>query len=148
MADGRADEPGTIAPRLVTAQLAHFAAERAVRVHDALGVGGRARRVADDRGSVGVHVEGAIQRLGRMQPVEGHQVGRATGVADDEDGLEVAEAVADGGELGQVITLAVGRDGDEGARPALAEDEADFLRPVEVHDGHDRHAQRCCRRRR
>ncbi len=51
------------------------------------------------------------------------------------------QPVADGGQVGQVVALADARHDDEGPGPALAQDEADLLGPVEVDDRHQGDAE-------
>ena len=127
---------------LVVGQLADLAAQGAVRVHDALGVGRRARGVADDRRAVGVDVRRAVDRLRAAQVVEAHVPGRVAGdVAHHHDVLEALQAVAHRGQVGQVVALPDTRHDDERPGAALAEDEAELLGPVEVHDRHQRHAE-------
>ena len=64
------------------------------------------------------------------------------GRAPDHDHvLEVAEAVANGAQLGQIVPRADARHDDERPGLALAQDEPDFLGAVEVDDGDQRHAQ-------
>ena len=101
---------GPVAHGLVAAQLAHLAAEGAVRVHDALGVGRRPRRVADDGRASGSTATGPSDRLGARAAPRRAAGRRASPpvVADHEDHLQVVQAVADGGQLGQVVALAVG----------------------------------------
>ena len=141
--DGGADQVGTVPPGLVPRQLAHLAADRAVRVHDALGVGRRPRGVGDEGRAVGVDGDRALDRLGAAQLVEGDQpeVSSRRGVAHHDLVLQVRQAVADGRQVGQVVAPAVARHDDQGAGPALAQDEAQLLGAVEVHDRDERHPE-------
>ncbi len=147
VADGGADEARSVAHGLVTRELAHFAADRAVRVHDPLGVGGGPRRVGDQGCGVGVDRNGALDRIRPQQLVEGDQPGLerglavVLGIADDDHVLQVAQPVANRRQLGQVVALAEAGHDDERPGPALPQDEAHFLRPVEVHDRHQGHAE-------
>ena len=84
---------GSVALGLVVRQLAHLTAERAVRVHDALGVGRRARGVADQRRASGSTATGPPIGSAPRSVVEGDVLGPVVaGVADHEDHLEVAAA--------------------------------------------------------
>ena len=141
VADGGADQGRTIAHGLVAGQLAHLEAERTVGVHHALGVGRRSRGVGDQGGRVGIEVDRPFDRVGAAKLVEAENVGRIPPVADHEDPLQVVQAVAHGGQLGQEVALGVAAHDHEGAGSALAQDEADLLRSVEVHDRHQRHPE-------
>ena len=55
--------------------------------------------------------------------------------------LQVAQAVANGAQLGQIVPRADVRHDDERPGLALTQDEPDFLGAVEVDDGDQRHAQ-------
>ena len=62
-------------------------------------------------------------------------------VADHHDLLQAVQPVAHRRQVGQVVALADARHDDQRPGPALAEDEADLLGAVEVHDRHQRHAE-------
>ncbi len=62
-------------------------------------------------------------------------------VAHDDHVLQVGQPVTNCRQFGQEVALAeVGHD-DDRPGPALPKDEAHFLGAVEVHDGHERHAE-------
>ena len=82
-----------------------------------------------------------VDGLGRSAEVGEAVVVRVRRCRPDDHVLEIVQPVADGGQLSQVVPLADRGHDDEGAGPALAQDEADFLGAVEVHDGHQRHAE-------
>ena len=56
-------------------------------------------------------------------------LGRVVGVAHDDDVFEIVETVTDGGQLSQVIALIDPGDDDEGAGPALTQNEPDLFGP-------------------
>ena len=70
------------------------ATRRAVRVDDALGGRGRARRVADHRGRVGVDRRRPGERRRSNRSAKATASAGTRSVADDRDGLEVGEARA------------------------------------------------------
>ncbi len=67
--------------------------------------------------------------------------GGAGPVADDRHPLEIGERVADAREVREEVLMAEAVGGDERLHARLAQDVADLLRPVEVHDRHDDRAE-------
>ena len=129
-------------------QLAGLGQGGVVRVDHALGIGGGARRVADQHRGVGRHLGRAGHRLGFGQllepvPLRRRRAGRAGGGAgtDHEHLLEAsARWPPRPGWPGSRIPPK--RDGDDqGAHPGLAQDVAQLLGAVDVHDGDDHRAQ-------
>ena len=78
----------------------------------------------------------------RAQVFESDVPRRVVGqVAHDHDVLEAVQPVAHRGQVGQVVALADVRDDHQRPGAALAEDEAQLLGTVEVHDRHQRHPE-------
>ncbi len=141
VADRGADQGRPVAHGLIAGQLAHLEAKGTVGVHHSLGVGRRPRGVGDQGGRVRIKVDRPFDRVGAAKLVETQHVRRVPPVADHEDPLQVVQPVAHGGQLGQEVALGVATHDHQGAGSALAQDEADLLRSVEVHDRHQRHPE-------
>ena len=135
--DRGAGELAAAVGRVVLQQLAGLEAERLMAVDDALGVAGGAGGEGDQRRAGGVGGEGAVHRFGVEQVVVAVQMllARALVGAHQSDDRDVRAEV--GLELHAPELFC----GDEDARLGRAEDVAEFLAPVEVHDRHGDGAQ-------
>jgi hypothetical protein len=132
--DGRAGEGGDCAAGLHRAELTDLEADGAVRVHDTLRIRSRARGVRDKGGGRRIDARGLVHGFAAGEAREGHQAGRDVVVGHDGDELELVEIGTHRVEVGEIVEMTEAVGGDEDARAGLAEDEADFLGPVEVHD--------------
>ena len=132
---GRAD------PREHVVELARLAADRAVRVDDALRVAGGAGGEADERGRVGVDrrsgsASGSASSRSANGVARGGQRRRPAcrrPPASGGPGRSASSVVVDGEVVG--VAEAVG--GDDDGRLGGLEDVVDLLGAVEVHDRHD-----------
>ena len=92
--------------------------------------------VRGSTGAASASGSSAMRSANAMSPVD-----RAPCVADDRDPLEVGQVGAHRGEVGEEVLVPEAVGGDERLHARLAQDVADLLRSVEVHDRHDDRAE-------
>ena len=144
MADRRAgDHRRAAAVALHRRELVDLGVDRAVRVHDSLRIRRRARRVRDERRRARVDGGDLVDRLvgNEVGEREIARVGGRALLADDRDPFEVGQRGAHAGEVGEEVLMAEAIGGDERLHPRLAQDVADLLGAVEVHDRHHDRAE-------
>ena len=126
------------------AMCAQLGEQRAVAVHHALRVARRARRVREHAHVVGVGGGDRSPCGRRASSTTSHPTRRTSRCAarrprpDDDVQREIGELVGRRAvDDVEVVDVAVPVGGDVRARPALREDEAHLLGPVDVHDRHE-----------
>ena len=122
---------------VVRADLQRLGHDRVADVHDALRIGGRARRVADRRRQHRIDRRELVER--RVVDERGERLRpRGRAVADQHDVLECGELGPEPFQRAEVVGGTERRGRQVQSTTELLEDEAQLLGPVEVDDRDDR----------